>query len=84
MRILGTTLCVIVAFVYFHTPDGKIIAVDPADGQVIVRPSPPGYAPGTMIEIGAGAPFIVTESLCEVAHTLERKCTMDMKKEVPK
>jgi hypothetical protein len=80
MRIIGGVIAVLAAFVYFHTPDGKIIAVDPADGQVILRSSPPGYVPGTMIEVGAGAPFIVTESLCEVAHALERKCNKDVKK----
>ena len=80
MHAIRGVIAVLAAFVYFHTPDGKIVAVDSANGQVILRPSPPGYAPGTMIEIGAGAPFIVTESICEVAHALERKCKKDVKK----
>jgi hypothetical protein len=72
------------AFVFFHTPDGKVIGVNPSDGQIIIRPAPPGFHVGTMIETGVGSPFIVTESLCDVAHALERKCKMDQQKEAPK
>lgn len=73
MRTLGAALCVIAAFVYFHTPDGGMIAIRPSDGQVIVRPSPPGYTGKTMIETGAGT-VVVIETPCVVAHALEKAC----------
>lgn len=66
---------ILAAFVYFHSLDGGIVAVDTAGGQVIVKPVPPGYlAPAkTMIETGSGT-LVVTESVCQVAHALERQC----------
>lgn len=69
---------VLAAFVYFHSPDGGIVAVKEADGQLIVRPSPPGYACCTMIQSGAGT-AIVRESPCAVAHALELSCPMTRK-----
>ena len=65
---------VLAAFVYFHSPDGGIVAVKEADGQLIVRPSPPGYACCTMIQSA-----IVRESPCAVAHALELSCPMTRK-----
>ena len=73
MRTLGATLCVIAAFVYFHTPDGGMIAIKPGDGQIIIRPSPPGYLGKTMIETGAGT-AVVIETPCVVARALEQAC----------
>ncbi len=67
---------ILAAFVYFHGPNGDIIAIEPSNGQLVLRPSPPGYAGRTMIETGAGT-VVVRESICEVAHALERKCRND-------
>jgi len=61
-------------FVYFHAPNGDLIGVDPAGGQIVVRPSPPGYPGRTMIETGVGNEYVI-ETPCEVIHALEhRKC----------
>jgi hypothetical protein len=75
----------IAAFVIFHGPNGDMIAIDPADGQLIVRPVPPnvGMQGKTLIQTGAGTALVI-ESPCVVLHALERRCQMDMKKEVPK
>ena len=62
----------------FHAPNGSPVAVDigGSDGQVIVRPAPPGYLGHAQIETSAGS-VIVNETVCEVLHMLERKCGAD-------
>lgn len=62
-----------VSFVYFHAPNGDLVAILPSDGQIIVRAAPPGYAGKTMIQTGVGNALVV-EPPCEVAHKLEQKC----------
>lgn len=67
---------VLAALVVFHSPDGAVVGVDVEQGQVIVRPAPPGFKGTTLIETGAGK-IIVQESVCEVLRALERKCKKD-------
>lgn len=75
--IIRAVTWLIAAFVYFHAPNGDWVVINPSDGQVIIRPSPPGYPPHTtMIQTGAGN-AIVTETVCEVAHALEQRCAKD-------
>jgi hypothetical protein len=76
----GVIAVLVVGLVYFHTPDGGPIAIDPAGGQVIIRPSPPGYICCTLIQTGTGMPIVVKESFCVVAHALDRKCKKDVLK----
>ena len=78
MRRIIVGVCTwLIAFAYFHAPNGDIIVVDTFGGPVIVRPSPPGYPPHTtMIQTGSGT-VVVVESVCEVAHALEQHCIRD-------
>lgn len=63
------------AFVYFHSPDGGLVAFYSGDGQVIIRPAPPGYNGKTQILTGAGD-IVVSETPCQVAHALARSCPL--------
>lgn len=68
---------IIVAWAYFHGPDGNLIALNYNTGDaLIVRPAPPGFVGKTQIQSGAGT-VIVKESMCDVLHELQRKCGKD-------
>jgi hypothetical protein len=69
----------VAVFVYFHAPNGELVIIERgSDAPLIIRPSPPGYAPGTLIETGSGV-AIVTESVCTVKRKLERPCKKESK-----
>jgi hypothetical protein len=66
---------IVAAYVYFHTPDGGLVAFNAGGGQVIVRPvlAGSGYAGKTMIQTGIGN-IVVTETACEVTLALGYAC----------
>ena len=72
-RYWGGVAALIAGFVYFHTPDGGVIAFDKAEGQVIVRPAPPGFNGNAQLLTEAGE-VIVVETPCQVMQALGQAC----------
>jgi hypothetical protein len=70
----------VAAFVLFHGPHGRLVGIDPSDGQIIVRGMPPGVGMdgNTIIETGAGSVNVI-ETPEEVMQKLN-----DVKKEKQK
>jgi len=67
---------IVLAFAVFHAPNGDLVAVDPADGQLIVRPADAqqfgtDVRGRTIIQTGAGNALVV-ESPEEVMRQLEK------------